>query len=348
MQLKMMIGSGVTRVLLVSNRFSPDYGGIETISLALADGLAKKGMTVEVLTHTKERSDVDSRISVTRSPGFSRTLRAFANADVVFHNNICLRFLWPALIVRRPLVFAVHNWLRRDDGHVGLREQLKRFVIGRFSSVTVSKAVQASMPFASTLVYNSYDREAFYSLGNEERVRYSVAFVGRLVRGKGCDVLLEALSLLSQRGLTFSCSVIGDGPERIRLEEMARAMKLQTVVFCGALQAQEIAVALRHTEVLAVPSHYGEAFGIVALEGVASGCFVVATDDGGLPEAVGSCGEVISQNDAVSLADAIADAWGKEPWKRPVYQEARAAHLEFFSGEAMIDGYYGVIAGAHS
>lgn len=336
----------MTRVLLVSNRFSPDYGGIETISLALADGLVKRGITVEVLTHTKERSDVDSRILITRSPSYIQLLRSFANADVVFHNNICLRFLWPALVLKRPLVFAVHNWLRRDDGRIGLREHLKRFLIGRHRSVTVSKAVQTSLPFASTLVYNSYNREAFHSLGNEARVRHSVAFVGRLVQGKGCDVLIEALSLLKARGLTFSCLIIGDGPERTRLENMVEALKLQGVMFHGAMDAREIADLLRHTEVLAVPSHYGEAFGIVALEGVASGCFVVATDDGGLPEAVGACGEVIPQNDAMSLANAIAGAWGKEPWKLPSFHNARAAHLEYFSGESMIDGYCRVITDA--
>jgi glycogen(starch) synthase len=338
----------MTRVLLVSNRFSPDYGGIETVSLALAQGFAKKGLDVEILTRTPDRAAIDSEFRVTRSPGPYQLLKSVLRADVVFHNNICLRFLWPALVLRKPLVFAVHNWLLNNEGRIGYRERLKRFIISQYRAVSVSKAVQATLPFESTLVYNSYDPDAFYSAENDLRIRRSVAFVGRLVQGKGCSVLIEALSLLRDRGYDFNCSVIGDGAERDRIEKAVEALDLRQVKFHGSLTPPEIGDILRETEILAVPSHYGEAFGIVALEGVASGCFVVTSDDGGLPEAMGACGVTVSQNNATSLADAIANAWDLESWKLASFRKARADHLRFFSRDSMIDGYSKVILDAAS
>lgn len=333
----------VIRILLVSHKFSPDYGGIETISLSLAEGFKSRGLDVEVLTHTQKRGDVDAQMHITRGPGAIQLIKSTARADVVFHNNICLRFLWPALFLRKPIVFAVHNWLRREDERIGYRERIKRYIIGGYRSITVSKVVQASLPFKSTLVYNSYNADAFYSIGSEVRIRHSVAFVGRLVEGKGCPVLIQALALLKDRGLSFTCSIIGDGPERGRIEEEIQALGLQGVTFHGALTASEIGDVLRRTEILAVPSHYRESFGLVALEGVACGCFVVTSDHGGLPEAVGACGESVPQNDVASLADAISNAWDKQVWRSSAFRSAQSAHLEKFSGDAMIEGYREVL-----
>ncbi|MFB9715240.1 glycosyltransferase family 4 protein [Arthrobacter methylotrophus] len=337
----------MSRVLLVSNRFSPDYGGIETISLALAEGFVAAGMQVEVMTHSDGGPNPFSKYQVTRRPGLLRTWRSYVEADVVFHNNICLRFLWPALFVRRPLVFAVHNWLVDGSGRIGIRERIKRRIIGFCRSITVSRAVRDSLPFESTLVYNSYNSEAFHSNGAEERSRNSIAFVGRLVSGKGCAVLIDALAQLRNRGHEFQCSIVGDGQERVALAEAVESYGLQgSVLFTGALTAEAIGAKLRETEVLAVPSHCRESFGIVALEGIASGCFVIASDDGGLPEAVGECGKVVPQRAADQLADAIAAAWHSKSWATDRFRSARAVHLRGFSERSMIDGYLEVISTA--
>ena len=335
------------RLLLVSNKFAPDYGGIETVSLALAEGLRNKDLVLEVLTHSRQMSDVDERFRVIRNPGPLQVFGAYLRADVVLHNNICLRFLWPLLILwRTPVVYAVHNWLRAENGRVGFRELIKRKVIAMGRSISVSRAVQSSLPFNSTLVYNSYDSSSFYCSGYEERTQNSVAFVGRLVQGKGCLVLVKALAILMDRGFQFKCVIVGDGVERDRIEERVDALGLTNVEFLGPLGASAIGDVLRKTEVLAVPSHYGEAFGIVALEGVASGCYVITSDDGGLPEAVGACGESVPQHDAEELAKAIGNAWALKPWSSDTFSEARAAHLRRFSQETMLNGYRRVIENA--
>jgi hypothetical protein len=65
--------------------------------------------------------------------------------------------------------------------------------------------------------------------------------VGRLVPMKGFDILLKALAELRDRGIEFSCTVIGEGPERTRLENMRRALGLDALVdFPGAMPQDEV------------------------------------------------------------------------------------------------------------
>jgi glycogen(starch) synthase len=91
------------------------------------------------------------------------------------------------------------------------------------------------------------------------------------------------------------------------------------VTFEGWTEPDELAARYRTAELLLVPSRY-EPFGIVALEAIASGCPVVAARTGGLPEAVGDCGVLVSRDDPDALADAVERALRSD-----VRDELRAA-----------------------
>jgi glycosyltransferase involved in cell wall biosynthesis len=62
---------------------------------------------------------------------------------------------------------------------------------------------------------------------------------------------------------------------------------------------------LNRHRILVAPSRWQEPFGLVALEGIASGCVVVASSGGGLTDAVGGCGLIFPTGNAVALADSI-------------------------------------------
>ena len=79
------------------------------------------------------------------------------------------------------------------------------------------------------------------------------------------------------------------------------------VEFLGRRSGEELVVVLNRHKVLVVPSLVREGFGMVALEGIACGCVVVASDHGGLPEAVGPCGLLFPPGDAVALAGRIEE-----------------------------------------
>ena len=58
-------------------------------------------------------------------------------------------------------------------------------------------------------------------------------------------------------------------------------------------------------EILVIPSLWAEPFGVVALEGIACGCVVLGTKDGGLKEAIGSCGIVCDNNSVDALTESL-------------------------------------------
>ena len=113
--------------------------------------------------------------------------------------------------------------------------------------------------------------------------RVKVVTVGRLVREKGLDVLIDALA--GMNGVAVDCEVIGDGPERGALEERARRAGL-AVAFAGALPRAELYERLRGAAALVVPSRR-EGLGLVAVEAVLLGVPVIASHTGGLPGALG-------------------------------------------------------------
>jgi glycosyltransferase involved in cell wall biosynthesis len=133
-----------------------------------------------------------------------------------------------------------------------------------------------------------------------------VLFVGRLVPGKGADVLLEAYGALLARRPAAHLTIVGDGAERASLE--ARARELGTgVTFRGSLAHEVVRDLLQRASVVAVPSTEPEGLSLVALEAMAHGAIVVATACGGLAETMrhGENGLVVPPGDRDALADAL-------------------------------------------
>jgi glycosyltransferase involved in cell wall biosynthesis len=134
------------------------------------------------------------------------------------------------------------------------------------------------------------------------------------------------LSRLQGRERTPTLTICGDGPEREALEKKARRLTLEdTVSFKGWTSPQALAQWYRQAAVTLVPSRR-EPFGIVALESIASRCPVVASNVGGLPEAIGDCGVLVEPNRPEALADGIERAL--QPSTRRVLREAMPAHVD--------------------
>lgn len=108
-----------------------------------------------------------------------------------------------------------------------------------------------------------------------------IAYVGRLAPHKGVGVLLEAFARCHGAA---SLLVIGDGPQRAELERRARTLPGE-VRFTGFWPHARIPAALRHVDVLVLPSFYEE-LGSVLVEAMAAGLPVVASRVGGIPDLV--------------------------------------------------------------
>ena len=132
-----------------------------------------------------------------------------------------------------------------------------------------------------------------------------ILFVGRLVRRKGLIYLIRACELLSKR-YNIELRVVGDGPERVRLEHYCRMKGLSFVKFLGDLPRKKVIEEYLNCDIFCLPSLH-EAFGIVLLEAMAAKKPVVTTRVGGIPEVVvdGETGILVPPRDIVALANAL-------------------------------------------
>jgi glycogen synthase len=295
------------KILFYSPAFLPHVGGLEINVANLAECFQRAGHEVAVVTTTPGDGPDGFPFRVVRRPSARELLRWTRWCDVYHQANVSLRGLWPLLFVRRPWVASHHSWYCRTDGRVAWQDRLKRYLL-RFAaaSIAVSRAVADDLDTPSTVISNSYRDDLFRRLPGVERVG-DLVFVGRLVSDKGVDVLLDALALLAAEGLRPGLALIGEGPERPRLEEQARRLGIEGQVdFQGTRTGEDLVAVLNRHRILVAPSRYNEPFGIVALEGIACGCVVVGSEGGGLKDAIGPCGETFENGDAAHLARVLS------------------------------------------
>jgi glycosyltransferase involved in cell wall biosynthesis len=169
------------------------------------------------------------------------------------------------------------------------------------------------------------------------------AYVGRFVPEKGIPILLQAAQILTREGQEFEARLIGDGPERARLEAIIRQEHLENCVrITGYLTGSALADALRDVRVVVMPSVWEETAGLAAMEQMMRGRLVIASDVGGLGEIVGNAGLKCPPGDATALADcmravllnrSIVDSYGRK---------ARERTLRLFARERMLNEHASV------
>ena len=324
------------RILLCSRVFPPNIGGIETVSAILAEQWTNFGMDVSVVTETPGEQ-TSKHYEVVRQPSLGRLRNLAKHADLIFQNNISLRTLLPLLPSRKPVVIAHQGMIRRADNTRGCREYLKCSILPLCRNVAVSNAVAQGLPVKSTVIFNPFDSREFAPPQREERSK-DLVFLGRLVSDKGCDLLLRAMSLLKQDGVYPSATIIGDGPDMSALRQLTATLGLMDqVTFKGSIRAGRGGEVAQH-KIMVVPSIWAEPFGVVALEGLAAGCAVIASNTGGLPDAVGPCGLLFPAGDARALAQAIRELLD-DPSLREKLAFESVGHLEKFRPERIARQY---------
>lgn len=297
-------------ILIESRAFYPSVGGLEMMAQELGREWQSRGHNVRIVTVTPldgepELEDLDVRRSPS-SPGWMGQMRW---ADVFFQNGVSLRSLGYALLNGCPIVFRHPDVLRPINGGFDLRNELKRWATTLGKNIASCEAVAEPIRGETVKVPNTV-RPIFQGrLGdNEDSLRSGLLFVGRLVSIKGVDVAVRALGLLRERGIDQTLTLCGDGPERKAVRRQVEEHGLvDAVTFEGWTDPEDLVSHYSDAEVVLVPSRY-EPFGIVALEAIACGCPVVASEVDGLPEAVGNCGLLVPPSDPVALANAIEQA----------------------------------------
>ena len=152
-----------------------------------------------------------------------------------------------------------------------------------------------------------------------------VLFVGRIEPLKGVDILIQAMSCLNLREITanktISLTIIGGDPdvdpadmsgEMTRLQKMSNDLSMgKMVVFLGKRSQDTLPYYYSSADVVVMPSHY-ESFGMVALEAMACGTPVIASQVGGLAFLVqdGVTGYHVTDDDPSELCGRLKELLG--------------------------------------
>lgn len=269
------------------------YGGIETAYLRYGEVLSYLGYEQIYVTHphamVKDRLPALSRALTLAQVGqwdmvavlhARRILRKHQVDLVICHGNRASRIFWLATRGICKQIVVLHRpktrGLRLFERIITVTEQLRALAIS--AGCRPERVIH--IPNFLNDISKSEESEAVVS----NHTPPVIGFLGRFVREKGLDILLEAFALLRDRGVVFEAVIGGDGEQRSAIERQILALDLQTHVrLVGWVKDPQ--AFYRRLDVLAVPSRK-ESFGLIILEAWRAGVPVIATRTAGPQEII--------------------------------------------------------------
>jgi teichuronic acid biosynthesis glycosyltransferase TuaC len=182
----------------------------------------------------------------------------------------------------------------------------------------------------TSVVYNGVDPALFVPGAAADSGAPMVLGVGNLIPIKGHDLLVRAVAALVPEIPSLRLEIIGDGPERERLEALARERQIsERVRFLGRQSRRVVAEAMRCCTVFALPSRY-EGLGCVYLEAMAAGKAVIGCRGQGIAEIIqhGSNGFLVGPDNERELTLALGMLLRDERGRRGLGAAARDTILD--------------------
>jgi glycosyltransferase involved in cell wall biosynthesis len=192
------------------------------------------------------------------------------------------------------------------------RRALKRVAAAHACSETVREVLVAKgFKKPVTIIPFGVNTDAFSQSRMAERdpnQPLTIGFVGRMLPGKGLNLLSEALGLLASE--KWNLLVVGDGPERASFESSLAARDLrERARFTGAVSYEQVPEFFKQIDMLVMPTEtterIREQFGRVLVEAMAGCIPVIGSTCGAIPEVISDAGLVFPEGDAQALAEAM-------------------------------------------
>lgn len=148
---------------------------------------------------------------------------------------------------------------------------------------------------------------ALFNLVSHDEPGKQLLYAGRLATVKGLPILFESLAALKPSHPDILLTVVGDGPDRSKLEHMTTQLGLdENVKFVGYQSQADVRKHMQQTHVFVLPS-FAEGVPVSLMEAMAAGIPVVTTQIAGVSELVeeGISGYLVPPGDVISLTDRI-------------------------------------------
>ena len=352
--------------------YSPDTGGIESVTVSLARGAALAGHAVSVICFRKTPAiseEVIDGVGVTRAPAkliasqplglkyFSQCLSAAKKADVIHLHTPNMLGAFCGLFIPAKVSLLVH-WHSDviNKGFLGkLLRPLELALLRRANSIVATSQVYADAsetlaPFRGKITVipigvadAKYEGDDFLlprDLEAKIGSRKIVLAVGRLVPYKGFNVLIQAAQQLPKESVVV---IVGGGPLQQELRQTIKSVGVKDrVVLAGRLSDAALHALFERATLFCLPStSRAEAFGVVLLEAMGYGLPIVASDipGSGVPwvNQHGHSGLNVPVGDAKALADACRQILASEELQSKYSQGARERYLAEFTEDASIE-----------
>lgn len=319
--------------------FPPEVGGLESHVFHLCRGLVEAGHQVDVVTSRSRPElppfEVMDGVGVWRTPLPARNTPGWAahalgsmprfgslarSADVLHAQDIAA--VLPCMVARRvaggaPFVTTYHtsHFLKRATSPFWapvFRRFLREAAYNLAASEEIAEVARGLAPGVEVeALTNGVDTELFRPAGPPPPAPpdgpWRLVVPRRLFEKNGVEYLVRAMPLITEK-VDAEAVVIGDGPERARLEALAGTLGVShRVIFVGARPNAEMPGLLSAAHLAVFPSLM-EATSVAALEAMACEVPVAASRVGGLPEIVdASVGGLFEPADPASLARTVVE-----------------------------------------
>lgn len=168
----------------------------------------------------------------------------------------------------------------------------------------------------------------------------NILFVGRLEKRKGLKYLLKAFALFSANNNGVILNIVGDGPDRNKLEMFAKVLNIKNIKFLGYVGEHEKLRLLNSADLFISPALYGESFGIVLLEAMATGLPLIAGDNPGYASVMTGRGKLslVNPKNSEEFARRM-ELFLYDEELRDIWKKWAANHVKQFAYPRVIDAY---------
>ncbi len=349
-------------------------GGVKEIVLAVQAELMSRGHDVYIITprprdYDEETAEHNNVILLGSATDFNSPLHttmqisASLNDDIDHmlqtHNFDILHFHEPWVPVLGRQILTRSNTVNVATFHAKLPETLMSRTLAKVVTPYTKSVLQYIDEFTAVsdaaaeyvcsltdqpvaIIPNGIDLKEYKAPArrSDTRKEKTIFYVGRLENRKGVKHLLHAFRLLQDRYPKVSLTIAGDGPDRDKLEMLAQDLELQNVTFTGYITDKEKKQYMRKADLFCVPSLFGESFGVVLLEAMASGLVTVAGNNPGYASVMKGLGAIslINPKDSAEFARRL-DVLLHEAGLRKLWREWAEHEIPQYSYPAIVTQY---------
>lgn len=349
------------------------HGGVLEVVLALRDGLLERGHEVKLITPKPRGHEEVTEAKDTIMVGTSTDFRSFAKttaqvsstADNDMIDAILSREKFDILHFHEPWIPLLSRQLLQRSTSVNIatfHSKVPENLMARTIVKVVNPYMKSVMKYLHVLTAVS-ESGAEYAAGLTEQpitiipngidlTKYTrparrkrsgektLLYIGRLEGRKGLKYLLQAFQLFEQTNNNVRLLIAGDGPEREKLELLAEDLKLNKVDFLGYVSEELKLKLLQEADLFCSPAIYGESFGIVLLEAMATGTVALAGNNSGYSDLMQDVGalSIINPQDTREFARRM-DTLMNQAEIRNLWQAWADGYVRQFSYPKIVDQY---------